>query len=91
MYQNTFNVITEEKLTKTGRKLTTDKDWKTSETVISVVNGLGSDTEDVICLLGQFMCVCEPKLACTSGVHEFVMSLAVEPKYGELLVLQVFV
>lgn len=55
--------------------------------MISVVNGLGSDTEDVICLLGQFMCVCEPKLACTSGVHEFVMSLAVEPKYGELLVL----
>lgn len=35
--------------------------------------------------------VCEPKLACTSGVPEFVMSLAVEPKYGELLVLAVVV
>lgn len=53
-----------------------------------VVNGLGSDTEDMICLLVQFMC--EPKLARTSGVHEFVMSLAVEPKCGDLLVLFFF-
>lgn len=34
--------------------------------------------------------MCEPKLACTSGVHEFVMSLAVEPKCGDLLVLSLF-
>lgn len=34
--------------------------------------------------------MCEPKLACTSGVHEFVMSLAVEPKCGDLLVLSSF-
>lgn len=34
--------------------------------------------------------MCEPKLACTSGVHEFVMSLAVEPKCGDLLVLSFF-
>lgn len=35
--------------------------------------------------------MCEPKLACTSGVHEFVMSLAVEPKCGDPLVLSFFV
>ncbi len=41
------------------------------------------------------MCVCVYvyvcELACTCGVHGFVMSLAVEPKYDDLRVLSVSV
>lgn len=54
------------------------------EVVTPGANGFGSDDEDMICSL-LWVDVCE--LACTCGVHGFVMALAVWPKYDDVGVL----